>query len=278
MRTAKGFDYHVPPNVLDHMGALLPLAAPLLSENRLERLHHTIARRSRQVICVFENTHHTHNISAVLRSTDAMGFQDVVFIYDQPNMVFKQRDTVERGSAKWLTCKRVTHFDSLAAALKCSQDENEILVLCVTLPTFARTGDSLDRALPGFGCHEVTSSEFRKFVSQRRIILVFGNEKYGIDARWLPLAQGFIFVPMNGFVESLNLSVCAGILLQSLRQWCDAPGHTQNLSPAESQLLLESFLARSVDLLPRMIQMQHTHLEPYLRFCQKSDYFLNPVS
>lgn len=163
---------------------------------RQERINAVLTRRQPSLTVVLEDVHDPHNVSAVLRSCDAVGVLDVhlVYVHDQPPRKSLNR-TTSGSAAKWVR----THFH-----------------------------ESIDAC---FGMLRLR--EFRIFAAGRRadtvdlyaldlvapIALVFGNEQRGVSDHATSLADGTIGIPMQGMVESLNISVaCAVSLYEAMRQ------------------------------------------------------------
>ncbi|NBO37629.1 hypothetical protein EBU99_03500 [bacterium] len=262
-------DYFIPADLQGDFGGVSSALSGVLTEQRIVRFAEVAAQRTRSVMPVFESTHHSHNISAVLRTADAFGFQDVSFVYHQKDMKFRLSDSVERGSSTWLTARRTTSIDHCAATLKASGYK----IFLVSLPNFARTSEHYQRHLLSFAAHEIGSDEFLKTVGDSRIALISGNEKFGISEDWTRHADGYLHVAMNGFVESLNVSVCAGILLHALRfQWLPRT-HIQALSASEQELLVEHWIARSCQNARQIIEQKTPLLIPWFEFVRAGQFY-----
>jgi tRNA (guanosine-2'-O-)-methyltransferase len=258
--------FFLPEHLQKHAGSISRVLSPLMTETRRLRLEACLAGRSRQILCVFESTHHSHNISAVLRTIDAMGFLEAIFVYQNPNMRFRARDSVERGSAQWLMIKRSSSVAQTAQDLRAAGYQ----ILLVSRPDFAFTSESFQHHLPhhtvgdpGLFDDQIMNKK------QDKIALVFGSELQGIDPNWTQWAQGYLSVGMHGFVESLNVSVCAGILLHGLRQ-----AVSKRLEHQEEILVRDYWLARATSGSRRTVLAFDQTLEEYFdhmasgRFCR----------
>ena len=230
--------------------------------------------RSRRVLSVFENTHHGHNISAVLRTLDSFGFLDVLFLYHNPQMRFRASDSVHRGSSQWLFPQR---RESLAT---CAQDlrEQGYKIALVSLPDFSCTASSYDAGLPAFSCREFSSPAFQNILGGSPLALVFGSELVGVSESWSTHADFYVYVPMWGFSESLNVSVCAGVLLQSLRQVFCPPGAGPFLTPSDQDIVLDSWLAR--DYTPARVHLARyqPELMPWFEFVSQRKFLGGDLS
>ncbi|MFZ9521329.1 MAG: TrmH family RNA methyltransferase [Silvanigrellaceae bacterium] len=262
-------DYFIPADLQVDFGQLKKVLSEVVTPERVARLTQVAQTRTRAVMPVFESTHHSHNISAVLRTADAFGFQDVGFVYHQSDMKFRVNDSVERGSSTWLLTRRTDSIEACAQSLKSSGYK----IFLVSLPTFARTAEHYEGTLPSFAAHQIGNQEFCRLVGKSRIALVSGNEKFGISESWAKYADGYLHVEMNGFVESLNVSVCAGILLHALRfQWFEKISDF-NLTIPEQNLLVEHWLARSCQNARQIVERENTALVPWFEFVRGGRFY-----
>lgn len=98
--------------------------------------------------------------------------------------------------------------------------------------------------------------------------MVFGNEASGVESEWHQHADFYTHVNMYGFVESLNLSVCAGVLLSSLREvgqkWV-----LKKLSTWEQTLLLDHWLAKDTDRASELVENKRPELWCYFDFVRR---------
>jgi tRNA (guanosine-2'-O-)-methyltransferase len=170
---------------------------------------------------VVENVHDPHNISAVLRSAEALGVQHVHVVEAASGFGLSRRIT--RGAHKWLTVHRHHHFSECSSMLR-----NE--------------GFRLYAAMLGHGAVPLEAIPVDVPVA-----LVFGNEKEGVSPDALAACHGCYTIPMAGFVQSFNISVAAAVSLYSLttRVRAERPDGGK-LSESEHQAVLEEWLPRSL--------------------------------
>ncbi len=166
-----------------------------LTPRREEKLKRVISHRQRSLAVVLENVHDPHNISAVLRSCDAVGILDV-FVIHTPE--FRSRKLGRKSSASAKKWVNVHYFDSTEACF--TELRKRGLQIWVThLSSDAKDLYEMDLSQP--------------------IALVFGNEKDGVTDEAVKLADGNFIIPMIGMIQSLNISVaCAVSLYEALRQ------------------------------------------------------------
>ena len=165
-----------------------------ITENKRQKFEEVLQNRTRFITVVLEDIFQPHNASAVLRSCDSFGIQDVHIIENENT--YELNPDVEVGSAKWLTLKKYNHKES--NTLDCMQHlKSQGYKIIATSP---RKNDC--------SLHELKLDG--------KIALMFGKEKEGLSETALQNADGFMKIPMYGFVESLNISVSAAISLQHL--------------------------------------------------------------
>lgn len=155
-----------------------------------------LTRRQPDLTVILENVHDLHNVSAVLRSCDAVGVQAVHLVYtvEEPPTGALAR-TTSASAAKWIDIHWHESISDGYAAVR----QAGMAVLCTAL-----TEQS----------HDLFACDFRQPVA-----LVFGNEMRGVSDEALAQADGAILIPMMGMVQSLNISVaCAVTLYEALRQ------------------------------------------------------------
>jgi tRNA (guanosine-2'-O-)-methyltransferase len=162
---------------------------PMVSEARRERLKAVIARRLASVAVVLDGPYDPHNGAAVVRSCEAFGVQKV-HVVEQEKIAFAVARSVSRGAEKWVDLVRHASPPSAIA--------------------WAR-----DHGMPLLGAHPEGELSPEELSSMPRVVLVLGNEREGIREEIRRECSARVRVPMRGFVESLNMSVTAAILLYS---------------------------------------------------------------
>lgn len=266
-----GFEYKVSEEFQSMMGSITNILEPLLSDERQTKLRANLSTRRRDILCVFENTHHCHNISAMLRTLDALGFLESIFVYHAAEMRFKKRDSVERGSSQWLITRRSHSVLQTAENLK----KAGYRIALVSLPTFSLTSKHFNESLKHFSAdtlHQLENSNPDSKTCIAPIALVLGSELQGISEEWKAHADFYLSVRMHGFVESLNVSVCAGILLHELRSHFEQ-SNNMALSQGDSALLYEYWLARSTNHARQTIEAQNKKLLDYFDFIKAGKFF-----
>ncbi len=200
-----------------------------ITERRLQRMRQVLARRQPDLTIVLENVHDPHNVSAVLRSCDAVGLLTVHLVYTIEE--FPELSANVSGSAlKWLD---LVFHPTIADCYRALRRQG-FTIYTTYLGDQTRTLDlyELDLTKP--------------------VALVFGNEQRGVSEEALALADGNFVIPMMGMVRSLNISVaCAVSLYEALRQRRLAGHYAQpKLSEAEQAVRLRRWLEHEGRILP----------------------------
>jgi tRNA (guanosine-2'-O-)-methyltransferase len=186
----------------------------VVTPERLQRIEAVVEGRTDDLVIVLDRIGDPHNSSAVLRSADAFGVQNVHAIVGEHG--FRASRGVSKGTQRWLD---VTRYETAAACARRLKADGYAIYVA---------------AMDG----ETTPEDLRE---QRRLAVVFGNEHHGVSPEMRALADGTFSIPMRGFVESLNVSVAAAITLQTL-----ARDGRSRLTPARQRELLARFLMNSV--------------------------------
>lgn len=166
-----------------------------MTPERLAKINRVLDNRQSGLVVVMENVHDPHNISAVMRTCDAVGVQDI-FVLNNSIPVHKKFGKTSSASALgWLS---VHQYEDTAACMK------EVKKLC----------DKVYATHLG-----VASSSLYELDLTGRVALVFGNEREGVTEECLSYCDGNFIIPQVGMVQSLNISVaCAITLYEAFRQ------------------------------------------------------------
>lgn len=171
--------------------------------------------RTRFLTVVLEDIYQPHNASAVMRTCDCFGIQDVHVIENRNE--WEYRPEVERGSSKWLSINRYN-----------SQKNNTL--------------DCMER-LKGEGYEIVATSphtniSIQEFCPKSPLALVMGNEDAGVSDGVLQNADHLVKIPMVGFTESLNLSVAAAICIHHITNYFQTAEINWQLTDLQQEAVL----------------------------------------
>jgi len=159
-----------------------------LTENRLHRFHKVLSQRTKHFTVATEDVYQLHNTSAVIRSCDVFGIQEVNIV-EETNTKRIDRE-IAMGAQKWVDLNR---YQSVKSCIKDLKQKGYQIVA-----TTPHTDDC----------------ELYDFDVTKKSCFFFGRETEGLSEEVLKEADVFMKIPMVGFTESLNISVSAAIVLQ----------------------------------------------------------------
>lgn len=159
-----------------------------LTPHRLERFNHVINQRTKHFTVATEDVYQLHNTSAVIRSCDVFGIQEVNIV-EEINSKRIDRE-IAMGAQKWVDLNRYHSINECIADVKSKGYQ-----IVATTP---HTNDC----------------ELHDFDVTKKSCFFFGRETEGLSQEVLDEADVFLKIPMSGFTESLNISVSAAIILQ----------------------------------------------------------------
>jgi len=216
------------------------LLSQFLLPERLERIETVLDGRTRSLTVVLDRVRNHHNISAVIRSSDAFGLAEIHLVGDS----FNFSSGISLGAERWMELK--PHANSKDAITHLKKEGFKLVAL--QPEDFPVSGDT-PKPFP------VSQIPF-----EEKIALVFGNEKQGVAPEFIEAVDYFAYIPMCGFVESLNISVACAITLHASTVKEGKPARrTSKLSEVERSELKESWLKRDVknsDIILREIEMR----------------------
>lgn len=174
---------------------LVEYLSQFVNEDRLQLLYRNLENRTRYLTVVLEDIFQAQNASAVVRSADCFGIQDIHIIENRNN--FKVDREVAMGASKWTNLK---HYNEI--------DNNSL----VAIRQLKAEGYRIVATSPHI--NDVLLEDFD--LSKGKAALVFGTELKGISDSIKDEADEFLKIPMYGFTESFNISVSAAIIMHHL--------------------------------------------------------------
>jgi tRNA (guanosine-2'-O-)-methyltransferase len=204
---------------------------PFLTDERRARFETVFSQRLDSVAVLMDAPYDPHNGAAVIRSCDAFGVQRL-HVVEREGIEFLAARQVARGSEQWV---HVRTYDQSKTALE----------------TLAASGHELVATHPE---GELLPEDLRHIP---RVCLVLGNERDGIHEELSRACRRSVRVPMRGFVESLNVSVTAAILLQHT-----TTGRAGDLSEAERLLLQARAMVLTMDHAAEILLAKGIALSP----------------
>ena len=162
----------------------------ILTENRKNKFLKVLENRTNHFTVVVEDIFQMHNASAVMRSCEVFGIQELNVIEQRYGKSIDKE--IAMGAQKWVD---INTFDSISNGVETMKNKGYQII--ATTP------------------HE-NDCELDDFDISKPSALFFGTERDGLSEEILQRADGFLKIPMVGFTESLNISVSAAIIIQNL--------------------------------------------------------------
>jgi tRNA (guanosine-2'-O-)-methyltransferase len=173
----------------------------MMTPERIARIDSVLDARLASVVTCVEDTYDPHNAAATIRTTEALGLQELDVIETQ--FRFSASQGVTRGAHRWIDLVRWPTAEAAIAGLRARSFR-----IYATAPGASVSIEDVDVTTP--------------------IAILFGNEHAGVSDAAIAASDGAIVVPMHGFTESFNLSVTVGIAMSRLaarrRAYINAPG------------------------------------------------------
>lgn len=208
------------------MNKLIRHLSSCVTDKRLSQFEKVLSQRTSYITVVLENIFQPLNASAVLRSCDCFGIQDIHIIEDRNE--FNPDREVAMGSSNWLNIMRYNQKKGLSDCISKLKSQGYRIV--ATTP------------------HSKNSIKLNDFeIEDGKTALLFGTELTGLSEDALSMADLHLNVPMYGFTESFNLSVCAAICLNEMKQKLNHSSVDWKLSQKEQENVMLSWLKHSID-------------------------------
>jgi tRNA (guanosine-2'-O-)-methyltransferase len=204
---------------------LIDYLSQFISETRREKFEEVLNFRTRHITIALEDLYQPHNASAVLRSCDIFGIQDIHIIENKH--AYTVNKDIAMGSPKWLNIHkyRNTENNSLDCINKLKAKGYRIVA---TSP------------------HK-NGYELNDLPVDKPLALIFGTELTGISDTVREHADEFVAIPMFGFTESFNISVTAALCLHTLVNKLHQTNADWHLSEEEKDELRLNWLRRSIN-------------------------------
>jgi tRNA (guanosine-2'-O-)-methyltransferase len=204
---------------------LIDYLSQIITPKRFELFQKVVSQRTRYLTVVLEDIFQSHNASAVLRSCDCFGVQNVHLVenYNQ----FEVNPEVDMGSSKWLTLK---HYNE--------EGNNTIKAI----NQLKADGYRIVATTPHEGAVNIEDFDLNK----GKVALVFGTELKGISNDVKENADEFLKIPMYGFTESFNISVSVALILHNLSSHMRSGGVDWPLNEVERDEVLLDWMKKNM--------------------------------
>lgn len=204
-----------------------------MTQDRVELFDRIIENRTRYLTVILEDIFQTQNASAVIRTCDCCGIQDLHII--EKRNKFRVNVDVALGSTQWVSLNKYTKVDNSSFEVF-DRLKSEGYRIVATSPH----ADGVD--LPDFD------------LGKGKVALLFGTERQGLTKEALSKADEFLKIPMVGFTESYNISVSVAIILYQLTNLLRNSDINWKLTSEEKQEIKLQWMKtsiRSSDLLEK---------------------------
>lgn len=201
------------------------MLAEFISANKRALFDRIAAERTRHITLVLEDIYRSHNASAVVRTAELLGVQDLHIIENRNS--YTVNPDVTQGSSKWTDLIRYKEKDTDNSAVCAASLKARGYAIVATVPSkgaFTPDDIPLDRPLA----------------------ICFGTELTGIGDTLLNAADMHLRIPMHGFTESYNISVSAAIVLYTVMQRLRASGARWRLGQEEIDALKLGWARKTV--------------------------------
>ena len=172
-----------------------------MTPERRDKLVQVLSKRQPDLTVVLENVFDPHNISAVMRTCDAVGIQEIYILNTKIPRHKKWGARSSSSAAKWLTIHSFDNTEACFSTLRSRYSR----ILTTHLSSDAISLHAIDMTQP--------------------IALVFGNEHSGVSEEIRALADGNFIIPQVGIIRSLNISVACAVTLYEAYRQKEAAGH-----------------------------------------------------
>ena len=200
----------------------------LLTDRRRTLFKEVLAQRTRHFTVVTEDVYQLHNSSAVMRSCDVFGIQDLHVVEEKYGKRIDKE--IAMGAQKWVSLHR---YDSIRECISTLRERDYQIIA-----TTPHDGSTL--------LHE--------FNVDKKSAFFFGKENDGLSDLVLKEADGVLKIPMYGFTESLNISVSAAIILQEVVTRMRIEEVAWELSEAEKLEIEMDWTQRTIKSAPEIIE------------------------
>lgn len=168
---------------------------------RLARIDDALTRKQPSLQVMLDNVHSSQNLSAIIRSSDAVGVLDIYYSVKE-NETLRIHKTITQGAHRWTHRYRINDEDKVAFLKQKKSEGFQVVVTHL----------------------EERAVSFRDVDYTKPTLLVMGNEKEGVSSEVIAQADKVIIIPMQGMVQSLNVSVATALILYEAQRQLENAG------------------------------------------------------
>ena len=171
------------------------------TEERLARIDDSLSRKQPTLQVMLDNVHSSQNLSAIIRSSDAVGVLDIYYATKE-NETLRIHKTITQGAHRWTHRYRMNDAHKVAFLKQKKSEGFQVVVTHL----------------------EERAVSFREVDYTKPTLLVMGNEKEGVSPEIIAQADEVIIIPMQGMVKSLNVSVATALILYEAQRQLENAG------------------------------------------------------
>ena len=216
---------------------LIDYLKEFVTTERYSRIEDIAKKRTRHITVVVENLFQSHNMSAILRTAECLGIQDVHII--EQNFEYEISSQVALGAQKWLSLYR--YNDTVNNTVSCLKDLKE-------------KGYKIIATMPA-----ENQSLLNDISLDAKSAFLFGTELTGLTQDAVNMADEFVKIPMYGFTESYNVSVSVALTMMNVNERLRKSSLNWSLSDEEILDLELEWLKKSIKDSERIVEKLHTY-------------------
>lgn len=171
------------------------------TEQRMARIDDILTRKQPHLQIFLENVHNSQNLSTIIRTADAVGVLDIYYA-TPANETLRIHKTITQGAHRWTQRHRVHDADTIKFLQQKKKEGFQVVVTHL----------------------EERAVNFREVDYTKPTLIVMGNEKEGVSDAIIAEATDIIVIPMQGMVQSLNVSVATALVLYEAERQLDNAG------------------------------------------------------
>jgi len=195
----------------------------MLNDKRMARMDNILSKKQPTLQVMLDNVHSSQNLSAIIRSCDAVGVLDIYYSTKE-NESLRIHKTITQGAHRWTHRYRMKDTHKVAFLKEKKAQGFQVVVTHL----------------------EERAVSFREIDYTKPTLLVMGNEKEGVSPEVIEMADKVIIIPMQGMVQSLNVSVATALILYEAQRQLENAGRydTLVLSPEKAEEIKAAWVYR----------------------------------
>ena len=219
------------------------------TEERMARIDDSLSRKQPSLQVMLDNVHSSQNLSAIIRSSDAVGVLNIYYSTKEDETL-RIHKTITQGAHRWTHRYRINDQDKVAFLKQKKSEGFQVIVTHL----------------------EERAVSFREIDYSKPTLLVMGNEKEGVCPEVIAQADKVIIIPMQGMVQSLNVSVATALILYEAQRQLENAGcyDTPRLSLAKREEIKKEWVYRDTIVRKSKGQIPLEFKEELLEFTQST--------